>query len=149
MSELETAGTPAARAEMFALRFRANANSLAMAYGGPMYLVGSLLTSPEPGDVDLRIMLAREDLELWFGKDFDATNLDWSPARWRLEREQLKQSRRLSRRWRGYPARRFDVQFQSCLFSDTDGLPIMREGKPSLRIDTVPLDYFRAGWSDP
>lgn len=149
MTEPSSTPTPRERAEDFALRFRSNANSLAMAYGGPMYLVGSMLTSLDPGDVDLRIMLEREDLELWFGKDFDTPGLDWSPARWRLEREQLKQSRRLSRRWRGYPCMRFDLQFQNCLMSDIDGLPIMRESKPSLRLDTVPLDYFRAGRGDP
>ena len=141
---------PIERAQEFAIRFRGNANSLAMAYGGPLYLVGSMLTSHEPGDVDIRILLEREKLEMWFGEDFDAhKSIEWTPAKFRLEREQLKQSVRLSRRWRGYPARRFDVQFQSCLMSDFDGLPIMREGKPTLRLDTVPLDYFRAGWSDP
>jgi len=144
-----TVETPKSRADLFAIRFRGNANSLAMAYGGPMYLVGSMLTSLEPGDVDIRIQLDREDMEMWFGKDWDSSGLEWSPAKWRLEREQLKQSRRLTRRWRGYPARRFDVQFQCALFSDDTGLPIMREDKPSLRLDTVPLDYFRAGRGDP
>jgi len=145
----EDTQTPQQRAEEFALRFRAQANSMAMAYGGPLYLVGSMLTSEDPGDVDLRLQLAREDMELWFGEDFDAHNLDWSPAKWRRERESLKQSRRLSRRWRGYPARRFDFQFQCALFSDFDGLPIMREGHPSLRLDTVPLSYFAAGRGEP
>lgn len=141
--------TPQEQAEQFAIRFRGNANSLAMAYGGPLYLVGSVLTSLEPGDVDLRLQLTRDDLECWFGKDFDSHGLEWSPAKWRLEREQLKQSRRLTRRWRGgCPAWRIDFQFQSTLFSDIDGLPIMREG-PSLRLDTVPLSYFAAGKDDP
>lgn len=141
--------TPQERAQDFAIRFRAQANSLAMAYGGPLYLVGSLLTSLDPGDVDLRLQLEREDMLLWFGEDFDAHGIEWSPAKWRREREQLKQSRRLSRRWRGYPARRFDFQFEPALMSDVDGLPIMREGKPCLRLDTVPLDYFRAGRGEP
>lgn len=140
--------TPGELAAEFALRFRGHANSFAMAYGGPLYLVGSMLTSLEPGDVDLRLQLGREDLELWFGKDFDSHGIDWAPGRWRLEREQLKQSRRLSRMWRGYPCRRFDFQFQSTLFSEFDGLPIMREG-PFLRLDTVPLHYFAAGRGDP
>ena len=141
--------SPAEQADTFALRFRAWANSYAMAYGGPLYLVGSMLTSLEPGDIDLRLQLTREDLELWFGKDFDSHGLEWSPARWRLEREQLKQSRRLTRIWKGgCPAWRFDFQFQSTLFSDFDGLPIMREGKPFLRLDTVPLSYFAAGRGD-
>lgn len=137
------------RADIFATRFRDYANSMAMAYGGPLYLVGSALTSPEPGDIDLRLMLERADMEALFGGDFEQCGPDWSNAKWRLEREQLKQSRRLTRRWRGGgPAWRFDFQFQCTLFSDIDGLPIMREG-PHLRLDTVPLDYFRAGRGDP
>jgi hypothetical protein len=146
---LEGGVSPQERAEEFALRFRGWANSLAMAYGGPLYLVGSLLTSAEPGDVDLRLQLAREDMLLWFGEDFDSHGLEWSPAKWRRTREELKQSRRLTRTWRGYPARRFDFQFQCALFSDFDGLPIMREDKLSLRLDTVPLSYFAAGRGDP
>lgn len=142
--------TPAEIADTFALQFRANANSLAMAYGGPLYLVGSALTSPEPGDIDLRLCMEREDMETLFGGDFDAHGIDWSPAKWRRVREELKQSRRLTRRWRGGgPAWRFDFQFQCTLFSDFDGLPIMPEGKPFLRLDTAPLDYFRAGRGDP
>jgi hypothetical protein len=143
------APTPLDRAQDFAVRFRGNANSLAMTYGGPVYLVGSLLTSPMPGDVDIRITLEREDMDRWFGKSWDEHGFEWTKAKWRLEREQLKQSRRLARRWRGYPTTRFDVQFQCCLFSDADGLPIMREGKPFLRLDATPLDYFRAGRGDP
>lgn len=142
--------TPTEQAETFALRFRGNANSLAMAYGGPLYLVGSVLTSLEPGDIDLRLQLERADMELLFGKDFDSHGLEWSNAKWRLEREQLKQSRRLTKRWRGgCPAWRFDFQFQCALMSEIDGLPIMREDRPSLRLDTVPLSYFAAGRGDP
>jgi hypothetical protein len=142
--------TPAEQAETFALRFRANANSLAMAYGGPLFLVGSVLTSLEPGDIDLRLILERADMEALFGKDFDSHGIEWSPAKWRVEREGLKQSRRLTRRWRGGgPTWRFDFQFQCGLNSDVDGLPIMNEGKPFLRLDTAPLDYFKAGRGDP
>jgi hypothetical protein len=142
--------TPIEQAETFALRFRSNANSLAMAYGGPLYLVGSVLTSLEPGDIDLRLMLERDDMETLFGSDFDSHGLEWSPAKWRRERESLKQSRRLTRRWRGGgPAWRFDFQFQCSLFSEFDGLPIMREKVPFLRLDTTPLSYFAAGRGDP
>lgn len=140
---------PMEQAETFALRFRGNANSLAMAYGGPLYLVGSVLTSLEPGDVDLRLMLERADMEALFGGDFESRGSEWSNAKWRLEREQLKQSRRLTRRWRGgCPAWRFDFQFQCCLNSERTGLPIMHDA-PHLRLDTVPLSYFSAGRGDP
>lgn len=112
---------------MFALRFRANANSYAMQFGGPLYLVGSVLTSLEPGDIDLRLCLERADMEALFGGDVEDRSLEWSAPRWRREREQLKQSRRLTRRWRGgCPAWRFDFQFQICLMSDSDGLPIRK-----------------------
>lgn len=142
--------TPLEQAETFALRFRGNANSLAMAYGGPLYLVGSVLTSLEPGDIDLRLCLERADMEALFGGDIETRGLEWSNAVWRREREQLKQSRRLTRRWRGgCPAWRFDFQFQVALMSESTGLPIMREEKPNLRLDTVPLSYFAAGRGDP
>lgn len=148
MSDNPPEPTPREVAETFAIRFRGNANSLAMAYGGPLYLVGSVLTSLEPGDIDLRLMLERADMEALFGGDFEPRSLEWSPAKWRLEREQLKQSRRLTRRWRGgCPAWRFDFQFQCTLFGAA-GLPIMREA-PHLRLDTVPLSYFTAGRGDP
>jgi len=132
----------------FANNFRHQANALAMAYGGPMYLVGSMLKRVDPGDVDLRIMLERDQLEMWFGEGFDDP---WwqKPAKLRLEREQLKQSVRLSRRWRGYPARRYDFQFQCVLLGD-NGLPISTPSRgPVLRLDDIPLSTFRAGWTDP
>lgn len=137
------------RVRAFAEAFRGNANSLAMAYGGPMYLVGSMLKRVDPGDVDLRIMLERDQLEMWFGKGWDDPY--WNePAKLRIEREQLKQSVRLSRRWRGYPARRFDLQFQCVLLSDVDGLPIASPSRGlRLRLDNVPVASFRVGWTDP
>jgi hypothetical protein len=134
---------------MFAIRFRGNANHLALAYGGPLYLVGSMLTSLTPGDIDLRLMLDRQDIVALYGEDWDKSALEWSAGKFMLHREELKQSRRLDRRWRhAFGPQRFDFQIKCGLFSDVSGLPIM-EDKPHVRLDAVPLDYFRAGRGDP
>lgn len=148
--------TPLEHAEQFAIRFRSNANYLAISYGGPLYLVGSCLTSLTPGDIDLRLMLAREDCEAMWGDRFDHSDLEWSPGKLACHREELKQSRRLTRRWKGGAGfggcvRRFDFQFQSALFSDDpDRHPIMREDRPALRLDAIPIDILLdAGRGDP
>lgn len=138
--------TPLEHAETFALRFRGTANDYALGYGGPVYLVGSMLTSPSPGDIDIRVQISREDAVAMFGEHLEATALDWSPGKLRMHREQLKQSRRLTRRWR--LEQRFDFQFQIALFSDTTGEPI-QDDRPRLRLDRVPNDFFNAGRGDP
>jgi len=146
--------TPREQAETFALRFRSNANYLAIAYGGPLYLVGSALTSLVPGDIDLRLLLDRTDCEAMWGERFDQSDLDWSPGKLARHREELKQSRRLTRRWRGGAgfggARRFDFQFQTGPFTDGgDRHPVMPD-KPFLRLDTIPMDVLLdAGRGDP
>lgn len=140
---------------MFALRFRGNANHLAIGYGGPLYLVGSALTSQTPGDIDLRLLLLREDAEAMWGERFDHFDLDWSVGKIARHREELKQSRRLTRRWKGGAGlgdyvRRFDFQFQVTLFSDDpDRHPIMPD-KPALRLDAIPIGILLdAGRGDP
>jgi hypothetical protein len=42
--------TPTQHAESFARSFVGLANELALLYGGPVYLVGSMLTTVAPGD---------------------------------------------------------------------------------------------------
>lgn len=141
--------TPLERAESFALAFRGNANAIAFQFGGPLYLVGSMLTSLTPGDIDLRLAISREDLIALFGAGADEQSFEWSPARMWMEREQLKQTRRLTRRWRHAYAPRFDFQFQIVLFGD-DGAPIFgHRDKPRLRLDAVPDDHLQAGKGDP
>lgn len=147
--------TPAERAESFAKIFHGNANGLAMAYGAPVYLVGSMLTGESPGDIDIRCTITREDLDALFGENADCLGSEWAPARFRRSREELKQSRRLTRRFLSNETRRarwgarFDFQFQVVLFSDIDGEPVGHEGKPRLRLDKVPRDYFGAGLGEP
>ena len=146
--------TPIEQAETFALRFRGNANHLAIAYGGPLYLVGSALISLTPGDIDLRLLLDRADCEAMWGRRFDHSDIEWSHGKIARHREELKQSRRLTRRWLGGAglggARRFDFQFQTGLFTDDgDRHPVMPE-KPFLRLDTIPLAILLdAGRGDP
>jgi hypothetical protein len=148
------APTPLDQAEAFAVRFRGNANHLAIGYGGPLYLVGSALTSLVPGDIDLRLLLDRADCEAMWGEHFDRGDLDWSPGKLARHREELKQSRRLTRHWRGGAglgyARRFDFQFQVGLFVEGgDRHPVMHD-KPFLRLDTIPIDILLdAGRGDP
>ena len=158
--EDEPPRTPLEQAEAFALRFRNNANHLAIAYGGPLYLVGSALTSLVPGDIDLRLLLDRADCEAMWGEYFDhgcppgEIYGEWSAGKLARHREELKQSRRLTRRWRGGAglggARRFDFQFQPALFTDSeDRHPVMRD-QPSLRLDTIPMGVLLdAGKGDP
>jgi hypothetical protein len=146
--------TASEQAETFALRFRGNANHLAIAYGGPLYLVGSALTSLMPGDIDLRLLLDRADCEAMWGRRFDHGGLEWSAGKLARHREELKQSRRLTRRWKGGAipcgVRRFDFQFQSALFTDAeDRHPVMPE-RPFLRLDTIPMHILLdAGRGDP
>lgn len=143
--------TPHEKAESFASRFRRQANSYALTYGAPLYLVGSMLTSERPGDIDIRVMILREDIEQLFGPNVEGIP-DWTPATYARAREELKQSRRLTRRWCRVGkdwGTRIDFQFQISLNSYATGLPIMRDDKPSMRLDNVPLDMFNAGRGDP
>lgn len=139
--------TPLERAESFARSFRGWANELAMLYGGPLYLVGSALTIDHPGDYDLRLQLDRETCVLYWGDKFGEQSWDPSDGWFARKREELKQSRRITKTFgRGW--KRFDFQFQCTLFRD-DGTPLMREGKPVLRLDECPTHLFAAGRGDP
>lgn len=144
--------TPRERAELFAVKFRGQANHLAFQFGGPLYLVGSYLHAEMPGDIDLRLLIAREDADLWFGIDCDGVGIDWNPGSFARCREELKVSRRMTRRysdrawWPG--ALRIDFQFSITLFSDF-GDPIHANDKPRIRLDVVPLEMLRAGKGDP
>jgi len=142
--------TPRERAEMFALRFRGQANHLAFQFGAPLYLVGSYVHADTPGDIDIRCLIECQDLELWFGRDCDGAGVDWTPGSFARCREELKQSRRLTRRWKpgDVTRHRIDFQFQTCLLSDVDGEPI-QDDRPRIRLDAVPLDMLRAGRGDP
>lgn len=153
--------TPTAleHAQVFAYCFKHNANSIAYAYGGPVYLFGSLFTSLEPGDLDIRCHVAREDMVALFGEGVDYADVRLGPGGYARGREELKQSRRLTRRWcvpRKDPllprrwATRVDFQFVIALMAD-DGLPIFdeRDARPRIRLDDVPVSHFAAGRNNP
>jgi hypothetical protein len=133
------------RAVSFALCYQNSANTYALMFGGPVYLVGSMLTSPTPGDIDIRCMITRERAELWFGEGCGSHDVEWPAAKLRLHREALKQSTRLTRQWR---RGRVDFQFEIALLSDVDGLPILDE-RPRIRMDHVPVEMFAAGMGAP
>lgn len=144
------APTPLELAKSFATSFRGWANELAMLFGGPLYLVGSSLTSLHPGDRDLRLMLDRETCVVWWGEDFGGPSWESKPGWFARKREELKQSRRMTKAWNRAPGMpRIDFQFQSTLFSELDGEPIGYEGKPRLRLDDADRALFAAGRSDP
>lgn len=147
--------TPLDRGQAFARCMRGFGNELAAMFGGPLYLVGSMLTSDAPGDIDLRLMLDRETAILYWGEGFDGPSWDGKPAWFARKREELKQSRRLTRTF-GRGRHRIDFQFQVTLFGNCDdrgngidGSPIMRGTKPFLRVDTVPDALFTAGRGEP
>ena len=100
----------------------------------PVYLVGSGLGTfrlwPDYGymhDLDLRCVIRQHDVERLFGK---------KDVLIPMLREQLKQSRRLSR----VLYCRVDFQFQTSTSR--------YEGKPRERIDTMPDELFDAGLND-
>jgi hypothetical protein len=136
---------PPVFAEWFSLGFRKQANGLAMMYGAPLFLVGGALREHRPYDVDIRIPLQEHDIDRLFGTDNDmpkdaageADIYDHSVRDWRWMREELKQSRRLSRQW----SERFDFQFQHAE-------RFWRCDMPRIRLDSVPRWTFLAGLCD-
>lgn len=124
-------------AERLAITMARTACALAVRLGGPVYLVGSALTEPDPADVDVRVVLAAADLERLFGPRLVRGGRwwDWSEQDVRRGREQLKQSRRLSRRF----GANVDLQIQ------TEDEARAYAGRPALRLDSIPAAAFAAG----
>lgn len=131
---------PAPASTWLRVSMRTTANAYACRLGGPVYLVGSALTSSRPADVDIRVVLDDRDLVRLFGppKLRDGDIRDWSTQELRQGREQLKQSRRLSRRFN------CNVDFQI----QTAHEFAAHEGHACLRIDTIPDEVFTAGHGD-
>ena len=131
---------PRPPADWFLVNIKRSANALACRLGGPVYLVGSALDVLNPADFDVRVLLREADLLRLFGKSMMRNGdwTDWTERDVRMGREQLKQSRRLSRRLR------CNVDFQ--IQSEVDFKRY--EGRPRLRLDTVPLETFEVGFGD-
>jgi hypothetical protein len=92
--------------------FARTANNLVARYGCPLYLVGSALWLPDPGDIDIRCCVREADRERLFGRRTTEEPFDawWThPQDYRQWREELKRSRRLSRYFRCL----IDFQFQT------------------------------------
>lgn len=133
------APAPEPASAWFRLSARTTANAIACRLGGPVYLCGSALSVWRPADYDVRVVLAEHDLARLFGKAKPrGDGLDWTERDLRRGREQLKQSRRLSRRFR------CNVDFQI----QTEAEHAAHEGCPRLRLDTVPDDVLAAGMGD-
>jgi hypothetical protein len=138
--EIVRASLPMA-AQDFVFAFRPNADSLASLYGAHLYLVGSALTSEHPGDMDVRIRLCGEDWLRLFGRllppeEGQVHARQW----WNVNRESLKQSRRMTRR---YDFRwRIDLQFQ------IDGVFDSHPG-PKYQLDTALDHILDAGFGEP
>lgn len=121
----------------FVFAFQQNANSLAILYGGPVFLVGSGLTKAAPRDWDVRIVISELDrLRLFGSKDTDWIDgfSQWGPARWRLELESLRACRRMGERYKRF---RFDLQIQ-----ELDYVLARHRNSPRLRLDSAPDDIF-------
>lgn len=128
----------------FRCAFSGMADAQASRLGGPVYLVGSALWSPAPNDYDVRVVLSEHDEERLFGgRRSDGPEIEWvddvpiRPAWMRRYREELKQSRRMSRLF----GVNVDFQFQTLeAFCRNDG--------PRLRLDHHPKWFFLAGLTD-
>lgn len=116
------------------------ANTYAASYGGPLYLVGSALTCPDPFDFDLRVVIGEADMLRLFGANERTPENPWSERQMRMAYDRLKQSRRLSRIYGGLAFIDFQVQSEASQEGYSD--------KPRRRLDTIPNWVWRAGLSD-
>lgn len=130
----------------FVFMFQGEANGLALMFGAPLFLVGSALTSTDPGDIDLRMIITADDAVAMFGPEAHQARVEWKWSHFKMAREELKQSRRLTKRWRhiwthdAERPMRFDFQFQ---------IGDKHPTKPKCRLDKVPDEMFAAGKGDP
>ncbi len=139
----------------FQMRFRRNANGLALRYGAPVWLVGGALkdrkeNDPEPRDYDVRIILTIPQMELLYGRCFTRSliehegqrviafsreNLfDYDEWEWRRGYDGLKVSRIMSKRM----LKPVDFQIQ------TDKEAASYKELPRVRLDTAPDWVFAA-----
>lgn len=127
---------------VFGYQIQRLANAMAARYGAPVYLCGSALTNPKPNDYDVRVVMPEAELARMFGADDsnEPRTLDdlTAPREWRILRECLKQSRRLSRTF----AKNVDFQIQSQ--SDAKRY----EDKGRVRLDRASEEFFEAGQGD-
>lgn len=142
---IENTGSAPPPYELFVIKFSATANSLAARYGGPVYLVGSSISSDSPRDYDIRVVVSEYDLTRLFGPGSNTHKLEPggrvipSAREMAMLVEQLKVSRRLSR----YFGRNIDFQIELPEYA------AKRADKPRFRLDSIPDDVLAtAGMSD-
>lgn len=126
--------------EQFFKGFQMHANSLAMYFGGPVYLVGSALVETRPRDHDVRVVIGEQDRDRLFGEINGTTVLtnQWCRAIWEQHYEGLKQSRALQ----GFASMwRIDLQVQS------EAQARRHFAKERLRLDASPDKWLGVDWS--
>lgn len=138
------AGEQAPPYDIFATRFRRNANSLAARYGAPVLLVGGALIDEEPRDYDVRIVLSNSTFRRFYGGTSiderpETAAFDYEPWEWRRAYDCLKQSRILM----GRMMVSIDLQIQSVDEAKR------YEGQRSIRLDTAPAYVLEAGRKRP
>ena len=66
-------------------------------YGGPVFLIGSALEKEEPRDIDIRVVVTKEDFERLYGKyeDFSKEYVsgEFGPCTWSWVEDRLKRCR--------------------------------------------------------
>lgn len=139
---VESAPAAPPAAERLSLTMARTACAIAARLGGPVYLVGSALTEANPADIDIRVVLA-DHIERLFGPRTMRGGRwwDWTEQDVRRGREQLKQSRRLSRQF----GLNVDFQIQT---QGAKGYVVGYRERPKLRLDTMPDTAFGAGLGD-
>lgn len=138
--------------ELFWLKFQRTANSLAIRYGGKVYLVGSALTKEAPRDYDIRIIIPQRERRRQFGEtglyrledgtltETNRSNMDaWSTAKWRQSYEGLRRNREMEEMGFVYP---FDIQIMD------EAMDVNFKKHPRIRMDAMPDEWIEWDWPE-
>ena len=132
--------------ELLWLQFQGTANSLAIRYGGKVYLTGSALTKKNPRDIDIRIIISQKERRRQFGEigkyrlpdgslvEVHRSNMDtWSQSRWKQSYEGVKSNRDAADRGYDYP---FDIQIMD------EAMDANFKDHPRIRMDAMPDEWI-------
>lgn len=109
-----------------------HANALYARFGHPVWLVGSVLTSPEPRDVDIRIMIPTDEFEARFGP-WQLCCADWELG-WEQHPKTKRWAMACAKEGRWFSTllqQNVDFQIQA------DRLREHHADKPRVRLDTM------------
>lgn len=127
--------------DFFLEAFQEQANHYAIYYQAPIYLVGSVLTSDNPRDIDVRVVLTERQMYRHYGKVIGAkATREWKSWMWRRAADQVKRSRQ------AVLGMTLDFQIQS--EEESSGYMNNPEKHPRVRIDIVPDWVLNAGKKD-